>query len=210
MGIKTSFTPGLLDALGQTRSGTKLSLEDPQTPGLRIEVLKSGLKSWRYRRRIRGVGRIMKVTLGSYPAYSIAAARKWERGLNDMVEIGTDPRAEMYKEESYRAMTVAKAHGLYMEAVMEGRSSRAKRPNRPRTITDKLKIFNRDIKPGVKSMSATKRLTSRGLRKQYAVLDCLGGVLVRVSLHQFHALKKTPRRGDIRSAPCRPIPEPRA
>jgi integrase len=33
--------------------------------------------------------------------------------------------------------------------VHEGRSSRAKRPNRPRTIKDKLKIFKLDIQPGI-------------------------------------------------------------
>jgi integrase len=44
-------------------------------------------------------------------------------------------------------MTVTRAHKLYMTAVREGRSSRAKRLNKPRTISDKLEIFERDIKP---------------------------------------------------------------
>jgi integrase len=44
-------------------------------------------------------------------------------------------------------MTVARAHGLYMVAVHEGRSSRAKRRNKPRTIADKLEIYRRDIAP---------------------------------------------------------------
>jgi hypothetical protein len=34
-----------------------------------------------------------------------------------------------------------------MVAVREGRASRAKRPNSPRTIKDKLAIYNRDIAP---------------------------------------------------------------
>lgn len=46
-------------------------------------------------------------------------------------------------------MTVDRAHALYMVAVREGRSSRAKRPNKPRTIADKLAIYERDIAPGL-------------------------------------------------------------
>jgi integrase len=42
-------------------------------------------------------------------------------------------------------MTVDRAHQLYMVAVHEGRASRAKRKNRPRTITDKQKIYDRDV-----------------------------------------------------------------
>jgi integrase len=34
-----------------------------------------------------------------------------------------------------------------MDAVREGRSSRAKRPNKPRTIADKLELYDRDIAP---------------------------------------------------------------
>lgn len=44
-------------------------------------------------------------------------------------------------------MTVDRAHGLYMEAVREGRSSKAERPNKPRTISDKFELYQRDIAP---------------------------------------------------------------
>jgi integrase len=50
-------------------------------------------------------------------------------------------------------MTVEKAHALYMAAVREGRSSRAKRPNKPRTISDKIEIYERDIAPKLASRS---------------------------------------------------------
>lgn len=54
------------------------SLSDPATPGLTIEIRRSGKKIWLYRRRISGSGRIVRVTLGAYPALSIAAARTTE------------------------------------------------------------------------------------------------------------------------------------
>jgi hypothetical protein len=42
-------------------------------------------------------------------------------------------------------MTVDQAHQLYMEAVREGRSSKAKRAHKPRTIADKLEMYRRDM-----------------------------------------------------------------
>jgi integrase len=46
-----------------------------------------------------------------------------------------------------REITVDMAHGQYIAAAREGRASRAKRPNKPRTISDKLEIYTRDIAP---------------------------------------------------------------
>ena len=149
MATRSNFTPAALDSIGLGEKAAAPFLEDPQTPGLRIVAQKSGLKRWKYRRRIRGADGVVKMTLGAFPAYSIADARKWARRLNDQVDVGIDPREEMRKDEAYRTMTVEKAHALYMGAVREGRASRAKTPNRPRTIRDKLKIFNLDIKPRI-------------------------------------------------------------
>ncbi|HTU11573.1 MAG TPA: integrase arm-type DNA-binding domain-containing protein [Allosphingosinicella sp.] len=124
-------------------------LDDPETGGLSIEVLSSGKKRWRYRRRIVGGGETLKRSLGLYPAYSIAAARDWARSLNLQCDVGSDPREAERHEDRLASMTVDRAHGLYMDAVREGRSSRAKRPNKPRTIADKLAIYQRDIAPAL-------------------------------------------------------------
>ncbi|MCW1430919.1 tyrosine-type recombinase/integrase [Novosphingobium sp. JCM 18896] len=116
-------------------------------PGLAIEVLGSGKKRWRYRRQIPRTRIIATLFGGLYPAVTIAAAREWADGLNQQVEAGIDPREVTRNERRRAEMTVAKAHGLYMVAVREGRSSRAKRPNKPRTIKEKLEIYDRDIAP---------------------------------------------------------------
>jgi hypothetical protein len=68
-------------------------------------------------------------------------------GTQLQVEAGIDPRAVQRAEKARNEMTVAKAHGLYMVAVHEGRSSRAKRINKPRTIKDKMDVYNHDIAP---------------------------------------------------------------
>lgn len=119
----------------------------PESPGLRVEVLPSGKKRWKFRRRLPGTRRFVKLHLGLFPAFSIADAREWARKLNEEIDAGIDPREAMAAQETRSSMTVARAHELYMVAVREGRSSRAKRPNKPRTIQDKLDIYRRDIAP---------------------------------------------------------------
>ncbi len=124
---KRHLSPALIDDL---KAG---KLDDPETGGLAIEVLASGKKRWRFRRRIAGSGEVVKLSLGLFLAYTIAAAREWANGLNLQIDAGIDPRETAQREVRFATMTVERAHGLYMMAVREGRSSRAKRPNKPRT-----------------------------------------------------------------------------
>jgi integrase len=138
---KKGFTPAAIDLL---QNG---SLLDPLTPGLRIELLASGKKKWKYHRRVIGGDEVVKATLGTFPAHTIADARKWADALNERVEAGVDPREEQRAANERARMTVARAHVIYIQAAREGRASRAKRVNRPRTIVDKLKIYRCDIEP---------------------------------------------------------------
>jgi hypothetical protein len=114
---------------------------------LSIEVGAKGKKVWRYRRRITCTGVVVKLTLGRYPRHSIADAREWASRLNAQVEMGLDPRAVTEQEVERAKLTVAYAHERYMQAVREGRASRAKKVNKPRTIADKLSLYNADIAP---------------------------------------------------------------
>lgn len=138
---KYQLTPALIDDLNAGK------LEDPETGGLAIEVLTSGKKRWRFRRRLAKGRGLLRLSLGLFPAYSIAAAREWANHLNLQIDAGIDPRVTAQTDERLATMTVDRAHDLYMDAVREGRSSRAKRPNKPRTIADKLELYKRDIKP---------------------------------------------------------------
>lgn len=84
--------------------------------------------------------------------------------LNEKVEGGVDPREIQRQEEARSGMTVAKAHQLYMAAVREGRASRAKRKNKPRTASDKLEIYDREIAPKLGKLSIYE-ITERDLIK---------------------------------------------
>lgn len=147
MARKVALTPACIDAL---KKGT---LSDLLTPGLAIEVLGSGKKRWRYRRQVAGTKIVATIFGRVFPGQSIADAREWARELNEAAEAGIDPREAAREAKARAEMTVARAHKLYMVAVREGRSSRAKRPNKPRTISDKLEIYERDIAPKLASRS---------------------------------------------------------
>lgn len=141
MARKIALTPAAIDNL------QKGLLADLQTPGLAIEVLGSGKKRWRYRRKVARKNIMVTVYGKPFPNQSIADARDWARDLNEKTVAGIDPRVAWREEKIRSEMTVARAHELYMTAVREGRASRAKRPNKPRTIADKLDIYKSDIAP---------------------------------------------------------------
>jgi integrase len=59
--------------------------------GLFVEVLTSGTKIWRLRYRL--ADKQEKVTLGEYPAYSLAEARQWRTDCTALVKRGLSPMA---------------------------------------------------------------------------------------------------------------------
>lgn len=80
-------------ALSDTKLKTLKPAEKPYPiadgGGLFIEVLPSGKKVWRMRYRLND--RQEKVTLGEYPAFSLADARKWREECRAMVAKGESP-----------------------------------------------------------------------------------------------------------------------
>ncbi|WP_395335045.1 integrase arm-type DNA-binding domain-containing protein [Novosphingobium sp. BL-8H] len=141
-----SFTPTSLDAI---KSGT---IKDPSTPGLSIEVLPSGKKTWRYVRRVSGRATLVRLRLGAYPALSIAEARTQASTLNEMSEQGIDPRVAMQVEIDRTSMTVDRAHQLYIAAVRHGRAGSPKSVVREQTIIDKIKL-HRMVSPSIGNIS---------------------------------------------------------
>lgn len=144
VGKTQTLSPAIINALASGKCA------DPMTPGLLVSVAASGKKNWVFRRRIARSTTIIQLTLGTFPAFTIAAARDWARGLNETVERGEDPRELIRAEKARQALTIAHAHEKYMAAVRRGDRKTLK----PRTITDKELMFKRDIGPriGAKSL----------------------------------------------------------
>lgn len=141
MSKRVSLSPVAIEAL------TDGYLLDPQTPGLLIDANRKSVRTWRYRRQIQCCGEALKRTLGRFPSFSIADAREWANAFNIQIDAGRDPRAAEQEHIERAKLTVAYRHKRYMEAVREGRASRAKKRNKPRTIADKPAIYNCDIAP---------------------------------------------------------------
>ncbi|QOT71741.1 DUF4102 domain-containing protein [Sphingobium fuliginis] len=100
-----TLTPSLIDGL------VKGSLNAPLTPGLSVQLLLSGRKTWNI---CAGYPRsaFLRRTLDSYPAFAIAAARKWAGELNVAIESGIDPRDAWREAERLATMAVKRAHDL--------------------------------------------------------------------------------------------------
>lgn len=137
MGKSRNFSPARIDALQSGRCF------DPFVTGLCVSVSATGKKTWMFRRRIARSGVVVTLTLGTYPAYTVPAAREWAAELNAAVERGEDPRVAMRADKTRQTFTVEKAHAVYMDAMRRGDRKTLK----PRTISDKEVMFKRDIKP---------------------------------------------------------------
>jgi integrase len=73
MAEKKTFTPASIDTLG------KGILRDPLAAGLFIEVLSSGKKRWKYRRRVTRNEAEVRLSFGLFPARS--KDRDFQRGF---------------------------------------------------------------------------------------------------------------------------------
>ena len=65
--------------------------------GLFVEVMSSGLRVWRIRYRLNR--KQEKATLGEYPSFSLAEARKWREDCRGLVARGISPAAERKKQK---------------------------------------------------------------------------------------------------------------
>ncbi|ELO4115057.1 tyrosine-type recombinase/integrase [Salmonella enterica] len=106
--------------------------------GLVIEVLPTGRKIWRFRYRFDN--KSQKITLGEYPAFSLAEARLWREKCRSMVAHGINP-AQKKQEEKLKQKdptTVKTFAKRWLTDIVE-KSNRD-----PRNIT---RIIEKDIIP---------------------------------------------------------------
>ena len=75
---------------------------DEDTTGLALRVTEQGSKSWTYNYTL-GDKRV-RMTMGTYPAISLAGARTKALEARDAVEAGTDPRSTVLGGETLQAI----------------------------------------------------------------------------------------------------------
>ncbi|MBW8783020.1 MAG: DUF4102 domain-containing protein [Verrucomicrobia bacterium] len=98
-----AFLPAAIERLGSVPGVRKL--DDPETRGLSIELIRSDRRRWIYRRRIPATNVIVTIRGGIFPAVSIGDARQWATTLNAQVEAGIDPRASTGRTSRARSRT---------------------------------------------------------------------------------------------------------
>jgi integrase len=96
--------PRLTDAAAHKRKPTDKRVEVHDGNGLYFVIQPTGAKSWAYRYRTDGKSR--KLTLGTFPALSIAEARQNAAAAAVKVQRGVDPIIEKKRSEARATSTV--------------------------------------------------------------------------------------------------------
>jgi integrase len=94
--MRVEMTETFIENLKAPKRG-RTEIFDIQTAGLVLRVTTSGAKSWSLRYRPRDTGRLIRLTMGSYPTMNLKAARKKARSWRADVDDGKDP-ADLRRE----------------------------------------------------------------------------------------------------------------
>lgn len=125
------------------RSGYVMQM-DSRMPGFGVRVTAKGLAS--FVMNYRAEGRARRLTIGRYPEWSVAAARKRAAELRRQVDIGIDPLGE--KQDAINAPTV---HDLFERYCRDHLPKK-----RPSSQATDLGMWRKHILPVLGSMKMTK------------------------------------------------------
>lgn len=123
----TALTRTKLEALLRSPPPHRMELADGQTPGLVLRVTPTGTMTWSMQYRLVGAGGItarghkvkglarFRLTLGRYPAVSLAEAREIASKYRAMAERGEDPKTKLEREATVGTGTVKAIAAEYFE-----------------------------------------------------------------------------------------------
>ena len=120
----------------QGRPGTSVDYFDARLPRFAMRITEKGNKSWII--LYRHGGRLRRMTLGPYPAVSLADARELAKAAFHLVAAGRDPATE--KHTNREAPTFAELAQEYMER-------HAKVRKRERCWREDQRLINREFLP---------------------------------------------------------------
>ncbi|PAJ83943.1 tyrosine-type recombinase/integrase [Burkholderia ubonensis] len=136
--IVQPLTPTRIDAMKPKAARYPVS----DGGGLILEVMPSGSKIWRYRYSLHGK-RQPTVTIGNYPAVSLAAARERARQYSEIVARGVSPVADARKDRgATKALDTVREFGAYwIEQQMTGKSAEYQRTTK--------RALEKDVYPSI-------------------------------------------------------------
>ena len=101
-----NLTNGLLERATCPPGAAEVLLKDAEKPGLRLRITQAG-KHWSFEARIKG--KLLKRSLGAWPAIGLSEAREEAHRLRGMAERGIDPRDAEREQAAAKAIQAAAA-----------------------------------------------------------------------------------------------------
>ena len=95
--MRKPLTDTLLRALKKPEKG-RLELADASCRGLEFRITAAGNRSWSYRYRAAGSGKLQRATIGPYPEVSLAQARAQADAMRAGVALGENPSEAKRRE----------------------------------------------------------------------------------------------------------------
>ena len=182
-------------------------IPDGQARGLYLIVQPSGSKSWavRYSRS----GRVMKVTLGPYPALSLAEARRRALGIVASVANGADPAVERKAAQKAAERTAAEVKTVRMIAD-EFLKRHTSEHNGARWAAETRRILERNILPAIGDKAAAE-VDKADINAMLDVIRDRGPIAANRTLAVVKKLFRWALgRGDVDRDPCAGIAKPGA
>ncbi len=117
----------LTDALCKTRPPTtgRLEIADLRQVGLVLRITAKGARTFAYRFRHPNTRKTLRASIGSYPAFSLEAARKRAREMAAQVAVGADP---IEVKQAEREQAPARTFGALADRYLKEYAERRKRP----------------------------------------------------------------------------------
>jgi integrase len=131
-------------------SSRLIEIRDAKSPGLALRITPSGSKSWTLRYRLAS-GRQRRISLGRYPAVSLAKAR--DRALATLTAVAEDrdpaeeKRHERASAQRARLDTLGVLADRYFTDAVKGRHRHGGRSKRPSTLALERYYWTKHVKP---------------------------------------------------------------
>ncbi|MBU8544313.1 MULTISPECIES: tyrosine-type recombinase/integrase [Roseomonadaceae] len=127
--MKAKLTVPYIDALRPPETG-RVEIRDTIAPGLVLRITSGGVMTWSLRARTAD-GRQTRPRLGTYPALSLADARKAATAMLTAVQKGGDPVAEKRAARAARVQAVAAKGATVAARLAEWQAARLADPAAP-------------------------------------------------------------------------------